>query len=122
MPHKCVKCSTTYEDGSNELLEGCSDCGGKFFLYIKKEHLAFAQDITKSLTDKQKDKLEKDALDLVGETEEDKPVVLDLESVSMLKEGKFELDLTKLFNNEPLIYKISEGKYVIDVVSTLQQR
>ena len=38
MPHQCVRCSTMYEDGSAEILKGCS-CGGKLFFYIKKERL-----------------------------------------------------------------------------------
>ncbi|MBI3034139.1 hypothetical protein HYY72_03185, partial [Candidatus Woesearchaeota archaeon] len=44
------------------------------------------------------------------------PVFLDLETIRVLKPGKYELDLVQLFKNEPLIYKIDEGKYVIDLV------
>jgi len=36
--------------------------------------------------------------------------------------GKFEIDVVNLFNKErPLIYKLEEGKYIIDLASTLQQ-
>ena len=36
--------------------------------------------------------------------------------------GKFEIDLVNLFNKKrPLIYKVEEGKYIIDLSSTLKQ-
>jgi predicted nucleic acid-binding Zn-ribbon protein len=35
--------------------------------------------------------------------------------------GKYEIDVVNLFNKErPLIYKIEEGKYIIDLASTLK--
>lgn len=120
MPHKCVKCSATFADGSNELLQGCTSCGGRFFLYIKKENLAFAEEVTKQLSAEQKAQMEQEALELIGEVEDDTPVILDLESVRMSEQGKFELDLTKIFNKEPLVYKLEEGKYIIDVAATFQ--
>ena len=52
--------------------------------------------------------------------EEDKPVILDLASINATKPGKFELDLVKLFNNEPMVYKLDEGKYVIDIAETFK--
>lgn len=36
MPHQCLKCGRTYEDGSKYVLEGCPYCGGRIFLYTKK--------------------------------------------------------------------------------------
>jgi len=34
MPHKCIKCDQTYEDGTDKILSGCQNCGGKKFTYI----------------------------------------------------------------------------------------
>ena len=48
------------------------------------------------------------------------PVVLDLASINITEPGKFELDLVKLFKGDPLVYKISEGKYIIDVAETFK--
>ena len=121
MPHKCVKCSATFADGSQELLNGCTSCGARFFLYIKKENLAFAENLTKSLSDKEKERMEQDALELIDDPSDDAPVILDLESIQMLQQGKFKLDLTKMFNNEPLVYKLDDGKYIIDVATTFRQ-
>lgn len=120
MPHQCVKCGKLYEDGSQELLTGCSACEGKFFFYVKKANLEKAREITESLTLEEKEQMEKDVLDLVGEEiKEDQPVILDLESIRVVKPGKYEIDLIDLFNGKPLVYKLADGKYMIDIVSTL---
>ena len=59
---------------------------------------------------------------LIGVVDDDTPVILDLESIRVVGEGKFELDLVKLFNKKmPLIYKLEEGKYIIDLASTLHR-
>ncbi len=57
---------------------------------------------------------------MVGITDEQAPVILDIESIRITGEGKFELDIVKLFRKDrPLIYKLEEGKYIIDLASTL---
>ena len=116
MPHQCVRCGKMYGDGDKAILEGCNECSGKLFFYIKKQSLEESKKITESLTKKQKEEIEKDVLDLVGaKKNEEKPVVLDFESIRVLKPGKYEIDLVHLFKKEPLVYKVSEGKYIIDL-------
>tara|TARA_Y100000310_G_scaffold144893_3_gene144186 strand:- start:12503 stop:12847 length:345 start_codon:yes stop_codon:yes gene_type:complete len=106
-----------YEDGATELLQGCK-CGGKFFFYMKKQDIKTVQEMTVKLTKEDKQQMESDALDLVGEKKPSMPVVLDLESIRVLKPGKFEIDLVDLFKGKPLVYKLEDGKYIIDIVST----
>jgi predicted nucleic acid-binding Zn-ribbon protein len=36
MPHQCLKCGRTFEEGSSQLLKGCPDCGGNRFFYTKE--------------------------------------------------------------------------------------
>ncbi len=36
MPHQCLKCGLVFEEGSPQLLKGCSDCGGNRFFFTKK--------------------------------------------------------------------------------------
>ncbi|MBS3174249.1 hypothetical protein J4440_00035 [Candidatus Woesearchaeota archaeon] len=117
--HQCVRCSTMYEDGSNQILKGCNNCGGKFFFFVKNENLEQVKEATSQLTAEDKQKIEKDVLDIIG-YEEDKPVVLDLASVNILKPGKFELDLVRLFKGEPMVYRLDEGKYIIDLAETFK--
>ena len=114
MPHQCVRCGTIYPDDAEELLKGCSVCGGKLFLYIKKEQLERKEEILK-LSDKEKKEIEKEVYNLIGIDEPDKPVILDIESIRVKKPGKYEIDLVKLFREKPLVFRIGEGKYIIDL-------
>lgn len=122
MPHRCVRCGTMYEDGAKEILQGCS-CGARLFFYVKKKNIEESEEIIENLTDKDKKQIEKDVYDIIGvKKEEDKPVILDLESIKIMKPGKFELDLVNLFNkDQPLVYKLEEGKYVIDIAETFMK-
>jgi len=58
---------------------------------------------------------------MVGEEADDSPVILDFESIRVLKPGKYELDLVQLFQKNPLIFKLDDGKYIIDVVETFDR-
>ncbi len=89
---------------------------------MKKADIEAVQQMTVHLTPEEKEKMESDALELVGEDTPEKPVVLDLESIRILKPGKFEIDLIDLFKKEPLIFKLEEGKYVIDIASTFESK
>ncbi|MBN1645441.1 hypothetical protein JW868_00200 [Candidatus Woesearchaeota archaeon] len=121
MPHQCVNCGTLYQDGSSEILKGCS-CGCKLFFYIKKDKLA-ENERPFILTKEQKQQIEEDVYDIIGgEIDREKPVVLDIESINILKPGKYELDLVNLFKKkQPLIYKLDDGKYVIDIIETFKK-
>ena len=46
--------------------------------------------------------------------DETQPVILDLESIRVIKPGKYEIDLVSLINRKPIVFKIDEGKYLID--------
>jgi len=70
----------------------------------------------------QKLSIEKDVREMAGIVEENAPVILDIESVRVTGNGKFEIDIVNLFNKKrPLIYKLEEGKYIIDIATTLSK-
>jgi len=127
MPHQCTKCGKVYPDASNELLIGCI-CGSKFFYYIRQEKFEQLQNekdqILEELNKADKEQIEKDIRELTGlDKKPDEPVILDLESVRVISPGKFEIDIVNLFSkNRPLIYKLEEGKYIIDLTSTLNTK
>ncbi|MEK6926518.1 MAG: Zn-ribbon containing protein [Nanoarchaeota archaeon] len=122
MPHQCVKCSRIIPLANNELLSGCKECGGKFFFYIKDDQFESIRNRVVEIPEEEKDKIEQDVREMAGITEADAPVILDLESIRITGDAKFELDIVKLFHkNRPLIYKLEEGKYIIDLSSTLRQ-
>jgi len=116
MPHQCVKCKATYEDGSSTLLKGCS-CGSRFFFFFKKDEI---KEEIKKLSHQEIQEIEEDVKEIIGPTMDDKPVILDFESIRISEPGKFEIDLVNLFKGKPVIYKVREGKYIIDIASTFQ--
>ena len=121
MSHQCVHCGEFYSAGSAELLTGCKKCGGHFFFFVNDEQLQRIKDNPIEIPKEDKVRIEKDIRELAGIIEEDAPVILDIESVRVMGEGKFELDIVKLFRRDmPLVYKLEEGKYIIDLASTLK--
>ena len=73
------------------------------------------------IPEKEREQVEEDIREIVGIQDEQTPVILDVESIRVTGEGKFELDISKLFRKDrPLVYKLEEGKYIIDLASTLQ--
>jgi predicted nucleic acid-binding Zn-ribbon protein len=122
MPHQCVHCKRIIDAGSRELLDGCADCGNHFFFYIRDEQVQKIKDNPIEIPQEEKKKVEEDIREIAGITEADAPVILDIESVRATGEGKFEIDLPNLFRKDrPLIYKLEEGKYIIDLATTLDR-
>lgn len=121
MAHKCVHCYKVYEDGAAEVLKGCS-CGSKFFFYITQEKLDRIK-ATKGeeivLTKDEKKQIEEDVREIMGVSEEtETPIIMDFESIKVLKPGKYLIDIHNLFTKErPLIYTLEEGKYIVDLTS-----
>jgi predicted nucleic acid-binding Zn-ribbon protein len=121
MPHQCVKCSRVIPAASRELLEGCAECGSRFFFYVRDEQFERLKNKIVEIPEEDKEKIEDDVREIAGIEEENAPVILDFESVRVTGDGKFELDLSKIFNKKkPLVYKLEEGKYLIDIARTLQ--
>ena len=117
MPHQCVRCNKIYENASKEILKGCS-CGAKMFFFIKKAKQTEDQEI--KLSKKEKNRIETDIREIVGETDVETPIILDFESIRVVKTGKYELDLVSLFKKNPLIYKMGDGKYMIDLAKSME--
>jgi len=121
MPHQCVHCSEVYDDGASEIIKGCSKCNSRFFFYLSKEKIKKMKEQNKekiNLSKNEKKQIEKDVRDIAGITDLDAPVVLDFESVKITKPGKYVLDIPNLFSKKrPLVYKLEDGKYIIDLAS-----
>ncbi len=110
-----------YEDAAPELLKGCS-CGSHFFFFVRKKQLEELKQKTIELENVDKKQVERDVREMIGlEEEKEVPVILDLESIRLTGPGKFEIDIVNLFSKKrPLIFKLEEGKYIIDLASTLK--
>ncbi|MFH1452294.1 MAG: Zn-ribbon containing protein [archaeon] len=119
MPHQCVHCSKVIPVGSKEILEGCGSCGGKFFFYIRDEQAVTLEKAKETLIPEfelaDKKQIEEDVRSIMKIEDDDKPVILDLESVRSVGPGKYEFDIVSLINKRPIVFKIEEGKYLIDL-------
>lgn len=119
MPHQCVHCSKIIKVGSKEILEGCDSCGGKFFFYIRDEQVEKIKESRKTLIPEfntvDKKKVEEDVRSILKIEDDSKPVILDLESIRVLNPGQFEIDIVSLMNRKPIVFKLQEGKYLIDI-------
>jgi predicted nucleic acid-binding Zn-ribbon protein len=119
MPHRCVHCGKIIGVGSREILEGCGSCGGHFFFYIKSEMLPkIKQEADKAIVElakTDKKRVEEDVRAILKVEDDEKPVILDIESVRVLGPGKFEIDIVGLMSKKPIVFKLEEGKYVIDL-------
>jgi len=123
MPHQCIHCGKIIEVGSREILDGCAKCSGRFFFYIKDEkvkQLLAQQSIPlESFSKSEKEKVESDVRQILKVEDDETPVILDVESVRVISPGKFEIDLVSLLNRKPIVFKLEEGKYMIDIESSM---
>ncbi len=120
MPHECVKCGKIYPDDSDVLLKGCS-CGSRFFFYIKPEQYESlkgkTQEVRENLNPKELKEMEEDVRALLGKEKKEDVVILDIETIRVVKPGKYEIDVAQLFRGKPVVIRIAEGKYRIDLTS-----
>ncbi|MDO8528728.1 MAG: Zn-ribbon containing protein [Nanoarchaeota archaeon] len=122
MPHQCVHCKRIIPAGSEEILKGCASCGNHFFFYVRDEQIAKLTEVPIEIPAEDRKRVEKDIREMAGISDEEAPVILDIESVRVTGSGKFEIDLANVFNKKrPLVYKLEEGKYIIDLSSTLDK-
>ena len=122
MPNKCTMCGKIHPDNAQYLMKGCDKCGGKFFFYVRQEHLKEVEEDVERMSRKDMEEIEKDVREIIPENfEKDETVVLDLEAIKILKPGKYVIDVTTLFNQRPIVIRIGPGRYEIDL-STIMQR
>ena len=117
--HQCVRCGKMHEDGAKEILSGCS-CGSRFFFFVNKVQLEKIKTLTINLSENERHQIEHDVKDIIGDILDEKIVILDLENVRILKPGQYEISIIDIFKGKPLVYKLEEGKYIIDLASTFK--
>lgn len=119
MPNQCVHCGKIIPAGSKEILEGCQGCGGHFFFYIRDELIPMLKEENEKtiieFNNVDKKKVEEDVRSILKVEDDEKPVILDVESVRVLGPGKFEIDIVGLMSKKPIVFKLQEGKYIIDL-------
>ncbi len=123
MPDKCTKCGKIHPDDAPYLINGCDKCGGKFFFYVRPELLEEAEQEVSLLSRKDMKEIEDDIRDIVSGDgiKKDDTVVLDLEAIRVIRPGKYQIDVTNLFNQKPIVVRVGAGRYEIDL-STLMTK
>jgi len=113
MPHQCLGCDTIYDNTSDVIIKGCPKCGKKLFLFIKKIPEK-KKEI--ELTKEQKNVVLKEVESMLETEDIQTPIILKLENVRVVSPGKYEIDVNQLMKKDkPLIYKVQEGTYMIDL-------
>ena len=122
MPNKCTRCGKIFMDDSKRLIEGCDECGSKFFFYIRQEALDKAEKELRTLKTSEVDEIEKDIRQIIPQAVDDKEtVVLDLEAIRVIRPGKYRIDVANLFSQKPIVIRVGPGRYELDL-STLMTR
>ena len=103
MPHRCTRCGTVYEDGSENLLKGCI-CGNRYFLYFRK------------ITDEEAEELK--TKENVREVKEGEEGVGNI----WVKDGIYEIDVGSLMMQEPVIIVGEEGRYLLSLPSAFKSK
>ncbi|WOF16526.1 hypothetical protein F1737_07335 [Methanoplanus sp. FWC-SCC4] len=120
MPHKCTQCGREFKDGSTEILKGCPSCGGKKFLYVKKDDLHKDVLEEKSIDDLAKE-TKQEIVEIKSEKEEEDDeieIYERIESIRVISPGSYELNIEKLASGDDMIMQMgTDDKYVVDILS-----
>ena len=119
MPHQCLKCQEVYSNDSDVILKGCIKCGSKVFMYMKnfpKKSEEEIEDNSFKISKEGKKAILRELEKREDFKSSDEPIILDLENIKVIDEGKYEIDINQLFKGDkPLVYKVDGGTYVLDL-------
>ncbi|MCJ7428960.1 MAG: hypothetical protein MUP66_01070 [Candidatus Nanohaloarchaeota archaeon QJJ-5] len=122
MTHRCMNCGNEYTEDDEELVEGC-ECGSNLFLYEKEgssdddpAQEAVDEDAVMQEIDEYLESI-KDKEPGAGDTN----IRFDLQSIRVLEEGVYEIDLKKLLDEVPLIVEVKDGNYHLHLASVFTQ-
>jgi len=107
--HKCLKCGKKFERITEEMFNGCPECGGRLFLYIRD-----GEDLeARELVDRIK----------VEEGGREKRPEERIESLRILGAGVYELNLEALMEKREIVMGLKQsGSYVIHLPSLFGKR
>jgi len=123
MPNKCTYCGKVHADDAAYLMTGgCDKCGCKFFFYVREENLAKAQEDVERFSKAEMSEIEGDVREILPDAaKKEDTVVLDIEAIRIVSPGKYEIDVTNLFNQVPIVIKVGAGKYEIDLSTVMRK-
>lgn len=124
MPHKCARCGKIYEDNAIELMNGCT-CGARVFLFLREKADRSKEETIEKLKGQELEKSDLEWLDKrlgKGLEKADKTIHLDVENLLRLGKGKYRLNIASLMKGEPLVIKVRDGVYYIDIPYSMRKK
>lgn len=121
MTHRCMNCGREYTEDDEELVEGCA-CGSNLFLYEQN-----AESDEPAQDDVDEDEVMQEIDDYLSSIKDNEPgagdanIRFDLQSIRVLEEGVYEIDLKKLLDEVPLIVEVKDGNYHLHLASVFTQ-
>jgi len=112
MPHRCMNCGNTYEDDSEELIDGC-ECGSSLFIYENEPE-------EEELSEDEKSEVRSDIEEMVEEGLEERENIkfkFDLDSIVVEEEGVYNINVSRLLKEVPLVIRKTEGVYHVHLPS-----
>lgn len=120
MPHRCMNCGEEYEENSDALIEGCEECGSTLFLY-QKESDDLEEDELQEEKDSVMEEIDKFIRDVKSKVKPSKEFDFDLQSITVQEDGVYEIDVSKLLEEIPLIVEIKDGSYKLHLASVFSK-
>ncbi len=113
MPHRCMNCGETYEDNSEELINGC-DCGSSLFMYEKE---------IEEVSEEEREELRSDVQEMMADgvsERENIKLEFDLDSIIVEEEGVYSINVSRLLQEIPLVIRKTEGRYHVNLPSAFK--
>lgn len=117
MPHRCMNCGKTYEDDSEELIDGC-ECGSSLFMYENEDSMSEEE------LEEEKELVKDDIQEMVASGEKERgriSIEFDLESIKVQEEGVYNINVSRLLEEVPLVIEKREGTYHIHLPSAFNK-
>lgn len=119
-----MNCGREYSEDSDELIEGC-ECGSSLFLFQKEGEDAHEVEDLKEERDEVLNEIDSflDQMDEGGEDAEDNTsrISFDLESIKVIEEGVYEINVKKLLKHVPLVVEIMDSGYYVHLPSVFKK-
>ncbi|MFB6209078.1 MAG: Zn-ribbon containing protein [Candidatus Nanohaloarchaea archaeon] len=109
-----MNCGKTYEDDSDELIEGC-ECGSSLFIFEKEPGEEFSEE--------ERTEVRSDIEQMMEEGIEERENIkfrFDLDSIVVEEEGVYTINVSKLLEEVPLVIRKQEGMYHIHLPSAFE--
>lgn len=121
MPHRCMNCGEEYDDGADALIEGCEECGSTLFLYDKGDAEEMEGDDLEEERKSVMAEIDKFIRDVKSKVEPADDLQFDLQSITVMEDGVYKIDLRKLLEEIPLIVEIKDGAYRLHLASVFSK-